>query len=129
LSVCSTQVKNTKEYGKTLASANIRLVDYLSEYQWIFKNKTKKFFDKAQLYTQGILVSQQRNIEQICDSLSGADYFQMQHFITESNWDARAVIDLTALKTNKTLPKQKLTGLIIDETGTVKQDDKSVGAG
>jgi SRSO17 transposase len=129
LRVCPTQVKNTKEYGKTLASANIRLVDYLSEYQWIFKNRTKKFFDKAQLYTQGILISQHRNIEQICDNLSGTDYFQMQHFITESNWDARAVIDSAALKTSNTLPKQKLTGLIIDETGTVKQGDKSVGAG
>jgi SRSO17 transposase len=129
LRVCQTQVKNTKEYGKTLASANIRLVDYLTDYQLIFKNKTKKFFDKAQLYTQGILISQQRNIEQICDNLSGTDYFQMQHFITESNWDARTVIDLAALKTSKTLPKQKLTGLIIDETGTVKQGDKSVGAG
>ena len=57
------------------------------------------------------------------------DYFQLQHFITESNWDAHDAIDLTAKQTSKTLPKRKLTGLIIDETGTVKKGDKSVGVG
>jgi len=53
----------------------------------------------------------------------------MQHFISESNWDARAVIDKSAMETSKALPKRKLTGLIIDETGTVKKGNKSVGVG
>jgi SRSO17 transposase len=104
-------------------------VDYLSDYQSVFKNKTKKFFDKAQQYTQGLLVSGKRNIEQISDTLAVVDYFQLQHFITESDWDAHDAIDLTAKQTSKTLPKCKLTGLIIDETGTVKKGDKSVGVG
>jgi SRSO17 transposase len=38
-------------------------------------------------------------------------------------------LDLTAKLTSKTLPKRKLTGLIIDDTGVVKKGDKSVGAG
>jgi predicted RNA-binding protein with PIN domain len=84
LRVCKAQVKNTKEHRKILFSAYQRLVDYLTDYQSVFKNKTKKFFDKAQQYTQGRLVSQQRNIEQISDTLAVADYFQLQHFITES---------------------------------------------
>ena len=53
----------------------------------------------------------------------------MQHFISDSNWDARAVIDKSAMETSHALPKRKLTGLIIDETGTVKKGDKSVGVG
>jgi SRSO17 transposase len=87
------------------------------------------FFDKAHKYTQGILVSPQRNKEQVCDSLVGSDYFQMQHFITESNWNPQKIIDLAAKRTNEALPRHKLTGLIIDETGTIKQGDKSVGVG
>ena len=126
---CSTQVKNTKKYGKTLSSAYQRLEEYLSDYQWVFKNRTKKFFDKAQQYTQGLLVSRLRNIEQISDTLGTRDYFQLQHFITESNWDAQNAIDLAAKQTSKALPKRKLTGLIIDETGTVKKGEKSVGVG
>jgi len=129
LCVCQTRVKNTKEYGKTLALAYNRLVDYLFEYQSVFKNKTKTFFDKAQLYTQGILQCNSRNIEQICDSLLETDYYQMQHFITESKWDHQSAIDKAANFTSKVLPKRKLTGLIIDETGTVKKGDKSVGVG
>lgn len=51
----------------------------------------------------------------------------MQHFITEAKWDARAVIDKVATQTSQILPKMKLTGLIIDESGTIKKGDKSVG--
>jgi SRSO17 transposase len=51
----------------------------------------------------------------------------MQHFISHSNWNERKVIDRSAIQVSRSLPKRKLTGLIIDETGTVKKGDKSVG--
>jgi SRSO17 transposase len=53
----------------------------------------------------------------------------MQHFISDSKWSFRDVIDIAAKQTSRSLPKRKLTGLIIDETGTVKKGDKSVGVG
>src|SRR5690606_13044077 len=53
----------------------------------------------------------------------------MHHFISDSNWDARAVMDKVAMDVSKALPKQKLTGLLIDESGWVKKGDKSVGVG
>lgn len=102
---------------------------YLSEYQDIFRSKTKKFFDKAEKYTKGLFLSRKRNIERICESLSSTDYFQMQHFITDACWDERSVIDKVSRRTNEILPKRKLTGLIIDESGIVKKGDKSVGVG
>jgi len=101
---------------------------HLADYQLFFRNRTKKFFDKAVLYANGIILSQVRNIERICEDMS-ADYFQMQHFITESNWDSRALMDQIAKDVSEVLPKRKLTGLIIDETGWVKKGDKSVGVG
>lgn len=69
-----------------------------------------------------------RNIERISEDLN-VHYHQMQHFITESNWDGRKVIDLVAQQVSTTMPKGKLTGLIIDESGWVKKGDKSVGVG
>lgn len=126
---CLTHRKNSKNYGETLIAAVRRLDDYLSDYQCFFKNKTKKFFDKAEKYTKGIFLSRERNIERICESHHDTNYYQMQHFISDSNWDSRAVIDKSAMETNHVLPKKKLTGLIIDETGTVKKGDKSVGVG
>jgi len=104
-------------------------VNYLSDYQEIFRNKTKKFFDKAQLYTQGILVSHRCNIEHITDNLAEPNYFQMQHFITDSNWSYRDAIDIAAIQTSNSLRKVKLTGLILDESGVEKKGDKSVGVG
>lgn len=127
--MCSTQVKNTKEYGKTLTAAQRRLGVYLSDYQDVFKNKTKRFPEKAEIYTQGVLVSHRSNIEQICDNLVESDYYQMQHFITNSNWSYRKAIDIAARQTSSSLRKVKLTGLIIDETGTEKKGKMSVGVG
>lgn len=72
--------------------------------------------------------SQLRNIERISEDLN-ANYHQMQHFITESNWDERAVIDQVSREVSSILPKRKLTGPIIDESGWVKKGDKSVGVG
>jgi len=69
-----------------------------------------------------------RNIERISEELN-ADYHQMQHFITESNWDARCIIDQVSQEVSSSLPKRKLTGLIIDESGWVKKGEKSVGVG
>ena len=69
-----------------------------------------------------------RNIERISEDMD-ADYFQMQHFITESKWDHRELIDQVARDVSAVLPKRKLTGLIIDESGWVKKGDKSVGVG
>ena len=101
---------------------------HISDYQHIFKNKTKTFFDKAEHYIQGIIKTNMRNIERISEEL-GEHYHQMQHFITESNWDGRQIIDKVAKDVSVTLPKRKLTGLVIDESGWVKKGDKSVGVG
>ena len=57
------------------------------------------------------------------------NYYQMQHFITESPWSGRELIDQVAKEVSSLLPKHKLTGLIIDESGWVKKGNKSVGVG
>jgi hypothetical protein len=80
---------------------------------------TKKFFDKVQLYTQGVLVSHRCNIEQICDNLLEPNYFQLQDFITDSNWSHRDTIDITAKQTSNSLRKVKLTLIIITQTISV----------
>lgn len=109
-------------------AAGERLCAYISDYQCLFKNKTRSNFGKAQLYAEGIVLSDLNNIERINETLDGA-YHKMHHFISDSKWDARAVMDKTAGDVSKALPKQKLTGLLIDESGWEKKGDKSVGVG
>ena len=103
-----------------------RFDSYLSGYEHFFKNKTKRFYDKAQIYCQGIFMSELSNIERISEDMF-ANYHQMQHFITESTWDHRALMDQVSRDVSNSLPKKKLTGLIIDESGWEKKGDKSVG--
>ena len=74
-------------------------------------------------------MSHRCNIEEICDNLLEPNYFQMQHFITNSNWSYRDAIDIAAKQTSVSLRKVKLSGLYLDETGTEKKGDKSVGVG
>jgi len=76
-----------------------------------------------------MLQTRRCNIEEICDTLLDLNYFQMQHFISDSNWDPREVIDRAAIQTSNRLPRVKLTGFYVDETGVEKKGDKSVGVG
>jgi hypothetical protein len=46
-----------------------RLSTHLAEYQYVFRNRTKIFFDKAEKYSQGIVQSQMRNIERIGEGM------------------------------------------------------------
>ena len=74
------------------------------------------------------MLSELNNIERISETLD-AEYHKMQHFISDSTWNARSLMDQVATDVSSSLPKQTLTGLLIDESGWVKKGDKSVGVG
>lgn len=80
------------------------------------------------MYVHGLLFEEDRNLERISETMN-TNYFQMQHFITESNWSARQLMDEVAREVSDVLPKNKLTALIIDESGWTKKGEKSVGVG
>jgi SRSO17 transposase len=63
-----------------------------------------------------------------------SDYDQLQHFISDSPWDALAVMDSVAEKVSVSLAVKSATagsttgvGLVIDESGWEKSGKKSVG--
>jgi SRSO17 transposase len=57
-----------------------------------------------------------------------SNYQQLQHFISESEWDGKAVMKEVARKTNQSLEFLKgEKGLILDESGNEKAGEKSVG--
>ena len=63
-------------------------------------------------------------VERIPDS----NYQQLQHFISESEWDWKGVIEDVARNTNRSLESlEGEKGLILDESGNEKAGDKSVG--
>ncbi len=75
---------------------------------------------------EGIVLSDLNNIERISETLD-TDYHKLHHFISESTWNARAVIDQVSMNVSGMMPHDTLTGLLIDESGWVKKGTKSVG--
>ena len=51
----------------------------------------------------------------------------LQHFLSNSNWDERGVLDQVALGADELLGGSKETALLIDESGIAKKGKKSVG--
>lgn len=61
------------------------------------------------------------------EKVPDADEQSLQHFITESNWSEREVLDLVALEVNNHLGGRADSCLIVDESGFDKKGTKSVG--
>jgi SRSO17 transposase len=74
------------------------------------------------------MINDLNNIERISETLD-SEYHKMQHFIIDSNWNVCSVMDQVFKDVARSLPKQTLTGLLIDESGLVKKGNKSVGVG
>lgn len=62
-------------------------------------------------------------VERVPDS----DYYQIQHFISESPWDARAGFDRVASDTSQLFATHQRVGLLIDESAHRKKGKESVG--
>lgn len=60
-------------------------------------------------------------------NLSSNEYHRIQHFISESPWSARDLIDSVALDVNALFKDNKSVGLLLDESSEEKKGDCSVG--
>ena len=62
------------------------------------------------------------------ESLKDSEYYSLQHFISNAPWDARAVMNQVSKEVNTVLQEEKtLIGLLIDESGSGKKGENSVG--
>ncbi len=65
----------------------------------------------------------ERMVERVPDS----DYYQIQHFISESPWDWRAGFDKVASDASRLFADHRRVGLLIDESAHRKKGKESVG--
>ena len=63
----------------------------------------------------------------MCEGQTDRPYHRMQHFVSESPWLTRKVMQKVASDASELLDINEKTGLIIDESSHVKRGDKSVG--
>ncbi len=104
------------------------LKDFCSDFGNMFVCHRKNNTDAAYQYICGLIQSDRRNMERMEENVAEADYETLQHFISGSPWDARAVMNRVALESDSLLGGTGRTGLLIDETSFVKKGKSSAGA-
>lgn len=82
---------------------------------------------QAQQYLQGLVQASRKNMERMEEVVPDCDYQSLQHFLSDSEWDARAVLDQVAVEADRHLGGAADSCLLLDETAFEKKGKKSVG--
>jgi SRSO17 transposase len=117
--LCSAAVK---DLGK-------RLLGFWRRYRGCFRTKTRDGSEHAYTYLRGQLtMDTKRNFAQIAQQINGEDGQALQHFMSNSSWDASAVFSQihTELKAQPELAHGSL--LVLDESADEKGSSDSAGA-
>lgn len=100
---------------------------FVDRYSALFRTKTRNVFGTAVKYLEGLVQAEHRTLEQMAEALGEADAQRLQHFISHSPWDHRAIANKIATDANRVLGDQRDSCLILDETSFAKKGDRSVG--
>jgi SRSO17 transposase len=104
----------------------VSFISFHERYSHFFKTKTSSVASKAFQYLSGLVQSVRKNIERMVEVVPDTDYQSLQHFVTDSPWRARPIMDQVAKDADRLFEGTLDTGLIIDETSFPKSGKKSV---
>ena len=104
-----------------------RLEKYMAGCKKVFKTATHNKLPIGIQYIKGLFQGQKRNMERMTERVADSEYNQMQHFISESPWDARVGFDTVAEDSSKVFESYERVGLLIDESSHRKKGQYSVG--
>jgi SRSO17 transposase len=93
----------------------------------VFKTRTHNKMGLSLQYVKGLFQSRKGNIERMVEHVVDSDYYRIQHFISESPWDARVGFDKVARDTNEIFKEFEQVALLLDESAHAKKGEHSVG--
>lgn len=97
------------------------------DYRSCFETETRSVSEHARAYLSGLLMKAPRkNMERIEEYVEGCAYESVQHFLSDSPWDHKVVLDRVALDVCDLFGEVE-TALIIDESGLAKKGKMSAG--
>ncbi len=108
------------------------LYHFIEGYADLFKSRPHTYVEKAKQYVSGLFQAEKSNIEAMSETVEGNDLQNLNHFISQSPWDATAVIARIGQDTEHILQQvaqqtgQKI-GYLVDKSGWRKQGKQSVG--
>lgn len=110
-----------------LEGMGCRFKHVIKGYGLHFRRGNRSMGGQAEQYLQGLMQAQRKNIERMEEVVPDSDYQSLHHFLSESEWDARAVLDQVARDADGHLGGTADSCLLLDETAFAKKGRKSVG--
>jgi SRSO17 transposase len=104
-----------------------RFISFQKKYSTFFQTKTRNVTNNAKQCLKGIIQAKKKNMERMAEKAPESDEQSLQHFLSNSPWDGKAVIKQIAADANRNLGGKAQSALYIDDTGFAKKGKKSVG--
>jgi SRSO17 transposase len=103
-------------------------VSFVKSFSHHFQSYRHDVTEKARQYASGLMqAGTRKNMDRMAEVVPDTKSRNLQQFLTHSKWSAHNVIDQVAREANGFLGDKKQAGLLIDESGFVKQGKMSVG--
>jgi SRSO17 transposase len=102
-------------------------VSFIGRYRDYFTVSTRSAATTAGQYLCGLMQSDKRNMERMAEVVPDSDEQSLQNFISNSPWDARAILNQVGIDADSLFGGDLDTCLIIDETSFIKKGEMSVG--
>lgn len=104
-----------------------RFLCFSKRFASLFQRGTRSLGLQAAQYLQGLMQARRKNLERMEEVVPDCDYQSLQHFLSHSEWDARAVLDQVAAQADHHLGGSQDSCLLLDESAFAKKGTKSVG--
>ena len=125
--------RNTATPGECSCSRNLlrcvasRLCAFHARFCEFFTSRTRTVVEQSRKYLFGLIQSEKRNMERMAEVVPETNDQSFQHFISESPWSHREVLDQVAQDVNAAIGGSQDCFLVIDESAIAKKGNKSVG--
>lgn len=104
-----------------------RFINFCKRFKGYFKNKSRDLSKQANQYLKGLMQSEKKNMERMAEVIPDSDEQSLHHFISNSDWDDKKILDQVGADADRIFDGQPGTCLFVDETGFPKKGKKSVG--
>jgi len=104
-----------------------RLSVFHARYKVSFVTRTRIVVEHSKKYLLGLIQSEKKNMERMAEVVPGSNDQSFGHFVSQSPWDHRVVLDQIGSDADAALGDSEDAFLIIDESAIAKKGKKSVG--
>jgi SRSO17 transposase len=104
-----------------------QLAVFHARYNTSFVTRTRSVVEYSKKYLLGLIQSEKRNMERMAEVVPEANDQAYGHFISQSPWDHRSVLDQIGSDVDAALGDSPDRFLVVDESAIAKKGKKSVG--